>query len=187
MSKTKSSGPRSLSGKEIASMNAFKHGLSAQKWISPELERHFEQIIKALTYEYQPQTPTEVLMVERVATTMTKIKRLNTIEDAQYQLAKELIAQKLQGLVSPNNDKILRPVSGDEVRNRENLKLQQEASLPSLEVMNLINRQQNSLSRQLSKELSELITIIGLRKKHPELAKDLPSDESAEENQWDYE
>jgi hypothetical protein len=164
MSSSKSTGPKSQTGKEIASMNAFKHGLTAQKWMSPELGRYFDQVLRALNQEYFPKTPTEILMVERVATTMTKIKRLNSIEDAQHQLAKELVKQRLGGIISPNEMKLLRPVPNDVVGNEEKLLLQQEASMPSLEIMNLINRQQNSLSRQLSKELSELITIIERRK-----------------------
>ena len=103
-------------------------------------------------------------MIERVSVTMTKARRLTDIEDAQYQLAKELVAQKLKGVVPIHRDDILRPVQGDVERNREILKLQQDACMPNVETMNLINRQQNALSRQLSKELSELITVIGMRK-----------------------
>jgi len=164
MSNTKSTGPKSLAGKEIASINAFKHGLTAQKWISPELGKYFEQVLKALTDEYLPQTPTEILLVERVATTMTKAKRLTNIEDAQFQLARRLVAQDIDGGVAPHRKDMLRLTRENATINQEIIKLHQDASMPSIEVMNIINRQQNSLSRQLSKELSELITIIGLRK-----------------------
>ena len=160
----KSLGPKSQAGKDISSLNAFKHGLSSRHWLDEKQAAYYETILISLTREYQPQTPTEILMIERVSITMTKAKRLTDIEDAQYQLAKELVAQKLKGHIGQHRDDILRPVQGDAERNREILKLQQDASLPSVEVMNLINRQQNAFSRQLSKELSELITVIELRK-----------------------
>jgi hypothetical protein len=64
MSQIPSSGPRSQAGKEISSINAFKHGLTSQKWISPELGKYFQKIIERLTDEYLPQTPTEILMLE---------------------------------------------------------------------------------------------------------------------------
>jgi len=163
MSKTKSSGPRSLTGKEIASMNAFKHGLSAQKWISPELDDYFHQILKGLSNEYLPQTPTEILLVERVANTITKIRRLNIIEDAQYQLAKEKVIehQQFTSFVSPS---MRRLTDGEAPRDADLRKLEQVASMPNAEVMSIINRQQNSLSRQVSKEISELISLIERRK-----------------------
>ena len=165
MSNTKSTGPKSLAGKEIASINAFKHGLTAQKWISPELGKYFEQVLKALTHEYLPQTPTEILLVERVATTMTKAKRLTNIEDAQFQLARRLVAQDLAGGIAPHRKDMLRLTREDATINQEIIKLHQDASMPRIEVMNIINRQQNSLSRQLSKELSELITLTRMRQK----------------------
>ena len=163
MSKTKSSGPKSMTGKEISSINAFKHGLSAQKWISLELGKYFEQILKALTHEYLPQTPTEILLVERIATTMTKAKRLTNIEDAQYELAKELVAQKLGEPGAHFAQDVLKP-SRDNSRNQAIIELQQDASMPRAEIMNLINRQQNALSRQLSKEFLELISVVERRK-----------------------
>jgi len=183
----KSTGPKSVAGKEIASLNAFKHGLSSRKWLDEKQAAYFERIVLSLTGEYQPRTPTEILMIERVAVTMTKSKRLTDIEDAQYQLAKELVAQKLDGFIPSQNQTILRPTPDDAARNSEILKLQQDASIPRIEVMNVINRQQNALSRQLSKELSELITVINLRKNQKPAINQKTEVDSTEEPDWDFE
>ena len=186
MSKNQSTGPRSLAGKEIASLNAFKHGLTSQKWISPELSQYFQKIVERLTAEYLPQTPTEILMVERVAITMTKSKRLTNIEDAQFQLARKLVVQDLTGGIAPHRKNMLRLTRENATINQEIIKLHEDASMPSIEVMNLINRQQNSLSRQLSKELSEMITVINLRKsRKPDNDQTQLEDESGSE--WDFE
>lgn len=184
MTKLKTPGPKSEAGKAITSINAFKHGLTSQKWLDAKHEDYFKKILGSLTDEYLPQTPTEILMVERVAVTMTKARRLNGIEDAQYQLAKELVAQRLKGGIPMHVHDILRPIAGDSAQNQANLTLQQDASMPSLEVMNIINRQQNSLSRQLSKELSELITVINLRKNRQAASNKI---EEVEESEWDFE
>jgi hypothetical protein len=183
----KSSGSKSQAGIKVSSLNAFKHGLTSRQWLDEKQAVYFETILASLTQEYRPQTPTEVLMIERVAATMTKTKRLSDIEDAQYQLAKELVAQALNGLVPLHRSDILRPVQGDAGRNREILKIQQDASLPSIEVMNLINRQQNALSRQLSKELSELITVVNLRKTKVINPAPPNSIEGSNESEWDFE
>jgi len=186
MTKLKTPGPKSEAGKAIASINAFKHGLTSQKWLDGEHEDYFKTILGSLTDEYLPQTPTEILMVERVAVTMTKARRLNSIEDAQYQLAKELMAQRLKGGIPMHVHDVLRPTLGDLAQNQAILKLQQDASMPTLEVMNIINRQQNSLSRQLSKELSELITIINLRKNQKAQISQKAEIEGSKESEWDY-
>jgi len=186
MSKAKPPGPRSIAGKEISSINAFKHGLTAQKWTSPELGEYFEKVLRSITKEYLPQTPTEILLVERVATTITKIRRLNNIEDAQYQLARQLIAQKLQDPGAHYDPTLLKNTQSNSARNLEIVELHQAASMPSLNIMNLVNRQQNSLSRQLSKELSELITVVGLRK--TDAIKDRDAQiEGPDESDWDFE
>jgi len=183
----KSTGPKSAAGKEISSLNAFKHGLTSRHWLDGKQADYFEMILVGLNKEYQPQTPTEVLMIERVAVTMTKAKRLSDIEDAQYQLAKELVAQRLKNGIPTHVHDMLRPIQGDSVYNQAILKLQQEACMPNIETMNIINRQQNALSRQLSKELSELITIINLRKIQKEHPKEAPEISGIEESDWDFE
>lgn len=187
MTKLKTPGPKSEAGKAIASINAFKHGLTSQKWLDGEHEDYFKKILGSLTDEYLPQTPTEILMVERVAVTMTKARRLNSIEDAQYQLAKELVAQRLKGGIPMHEHNFLRPDANNTKWNEAVLNLHQNASMPSLEVMNIINRQQNSLSRQLPKELSELITIINLRKNQKTQGNQKPEIEGPKEAEWDYE
>jgi len=183
----KSTGPKSAAGKEISSLNAFKHGLTSRNWLDEKQADYFEMILVGLNKEYQPQTPTEVLMIERVAVTMTKAKRLSDIEDAQYQLAKELVAQRFKNGIPMHVHDMLRPIQGDSAHNQAILKLQQEACMPNIETMNIINRQQNALSRQLSKELSELITIISLRKTQKVHSKEMPEIGGPEEADWDFE
>lgn len=187
MSNNQSTGPKSAAGKEVSSMNATKHGLSAQKWLTPELSQYYKGVLGSLMDEYLPQTPTEVLMIERVATTITKAKRLNDLENAQYELARELVMEEYNKPSIMRRSGILKLGTDNIEKNQELIRLQLGASMPSLEVMNIINRQQNSLSRQLSKELSELITVINLNKNIKVVTTRAERVERPDVSEWDFE
>ena len=88
---TKSTGPISNKGKKIASQNAIKHGLtSVDPSTLPQSEQtEFQLTLQALQNEYQPQTATEMIMVERVAMLFQKMKRLQRIENTLFEVAKK--------------------------------------------------------------------------------------------------
>lgn len=79
----------------MVSGNALKHSLRAQKWLNPEKKRDYETLAHDLTAEYQPATLTEWLKVERIATGMTKLRRLQRVEDAMYAKARWKIANPI--------------------------------------------------------------------------------------------
>ncbi|MBV9500409.1 MAG: hypothetical protein JO138_13640 [Acidobacteriaceae bacterium] len=63
-----SCGPRSAQGKETVSFNAFRHGLTGRFKIMPyESERDYEELLDGLNQEHRPSTPTENLLVDRMA------------------------------------------------------------------------------------------------------------------------
>ena len=88
---SKSTGPISNKGKKIASQNAIKHGLTSVDPSSlPKSEQtEFQLALQALQDEYQPQTATEMIMVERVAMLFQKMKRLQRIENTLFEVAKK--------------------------------------------------------------------------------------------------
>ncbi len=63
-----STGPQTEAGKTTSSQNNFRHGLSGaftiQKWENAD---HYDQLLEGLRNEHQPATPTEALLVERMA------------------------------------------------------------------------------------------------------------------------
>lgn len=87
---SKSTGPISSKGKKIASQNAMKHGLtSVDPSTLPQSEQQeFQLALEALQNEYEPQTATEMIMVERVAMLFQKMKRLQRIENTLFEVAK---------------------------------------------------------------------------------------------------
>ena len=65
----KSSGPTSEAGRQTSSQNNFRHGLTGHlfvilDWEEPEA---YEELQNDLTQEYQPQTATERILVQKMA------------------------------------------------------------------------------------------------------------------------
>ena len=87
--KSNSTGPRTSPRKKVASMNATKHGLTAKNWLDEKEQELYQSLLHSLTEEYKPQTPTENLLVERLATITTRLNRFQSVEDALFALARE--------------------------------------------------------------------------------------------------
>jgi hypothetical protein len=63
-----STGPRTEEGKAVSSKNNFRHGLSGQFILqSWEEGDHYDDLLDGLREEHQPATPTEALLVEKMA------------------------------------------------------------------------------------------------------------------------
>lgn len=135
-------GPTSPKGKQKVSGNALKHGLRAQKWLNPDEKRDFEALARDLTAEYQPATATEWLMVERIAIGMTKLRRLQRVEDAMYAKAR----WEISNLIVPHSRGL-------------DLQLAIESTMPPIKILDTLARYQTSLDRQVSKAIGELILL----------------------------
>jgi len=76
-----STGPRTESGKQRSSLNALRHGLTAQTAVLPNedpetYQRHIQQFLD----EYQPATATETQLVHEIANTAWRINRIPFLE-----------------------------------------------------------------------------------------------------------
>jgi hypothetical protein len=76
-----STGPRTESGKQRSSLNALRHGLTAQSAVLPSedpaaYENHRRQFVD----EYQPATPTESQLVGELADTSWRLNRIPLLE-----------------------------------------------------------------------------------------------------------
>lgn len=157
-------GPKSEAGKQIASKNALKDGLTARRFLSEEEAEEFKNTMMDLIEEYKPQTKTEFIQIERIATSTTRLRRIVSIEDAKYQLAKidrpkfiiphRALMNGITGLPKEDNDTIAEAAT-----------LEIEASMPNHQTLEMIHRMQTSISRQLSREIGELMAMIDRREK----------------------
>jgi len=76
-----STGPRTETGKQRSSLNALHHGLTARTAVLPSqdaaaFERHTQQFLD----EYRPATPTETHLVNELANTAWRLKRIPLLE-----------------------------------------------------------------------------------------------------------
>jgi hypothetical protein len=88
----KSTGPRTINGKEASRRNALRHGLTAETLIEPledpESYREFEAAIVA---EYLPQSPVEKELVHRLASLFWRLRRATSIETGLLCMQSEIL------------------------------------------------------------------------------------------------
>src|SRR5229473_916418 len=86
----KSTGPRTINGKQASRRNALRHGWTAETLIEPledpESYRAFEAAIVA---KYLPQSPVEKELVHRLASLFWRLRRATSIETGLLRLQSE--------------------------------------------------------------------------------------------------
>jgi hypothetical protein len=76
-------GPKSAAGKQVARMNALKHGLQAAHVVIPgEDPEEFEALLRGLEEDYLPVGFRESLLVERIAECTWRLQRARLMETA---------------------------------------------------------------------------------------------------------
>jgi hypothetical protein len=92
----KSKGAVTERGKAIASRNAIKHGIMSSRppLLATEDLETFQGMMQGLMDEYQPQMPTEHLLVQQVAMAWLRLHRLWGVEAAQANKALLLAQSK---------------------------------------------------------------------------------------------
>ena len=79
----KSTGPRTPEGKARSSMNAVKHGLTAQAAVLPgEDPAELESLARLFTAQLKPMGPLQRLLVERIISLTWKLRRVSRAEVA---------------------------------------------------------------------------------------------------------
>jgi hypothetical protein len=76
-----STGPRTEPGKQRSSLNALRHGLTAQTAVLPNEDAEAYQLhIQQFLDEYKPATPTETQLVHEIANTAWRLNRIPFLE-----------------------------------------------------------------------------------------------------------
>ena len=79
---THSTGPKTETGKQISSMNAFRHGLSGNHLLlQPHEHEAYTRLTSALTREYAPATESESQFVQKIIDCHTRLNRIAAIEN----------------------------------------------------------------------------------------------------------
>ena len=141
-------GPTTSVGKATSSRNAIKTGLHASGWIDQNEELEYQSLFRNLCAEYNAKTTTLLLQIERMASTMVKMRRLQKIESALFQRARGLAAiraeerQSIPSLASPDPEQAFL--------------VAQLSAMPDMDRLASLQRYQTSLDRQLSKVIGEI-------------------------------
>jgi hypothetical protein len=76
-----STGPKTEAGKQRSSLNALRHGLTAQRIVMPEEDQDaYQNHVESFTSEYHPQGPTETHLVQSLADTSWRLNRAAALE-----------------------------------------------------------------------------------------------------------
>jgi hypothetical protein len=141
-----STGPRTEAGKQRSSQNALRHGLTARTAVlASEDPATYEQHCRQFQNEYQPATQTETQLVQELADTSWRLKRIPILEAA-------LFAQDC----SPAREQGDAPSPQFEVPSPQSL-------VPQLAALGLHG---SRLSRQFQKTLDQLRDIQFERRQH---------------------
>src|SRR6476469_3938047 len=91
----KSTGPRTVRGKRRSSRNAITIGLFTRHVVlGRESRRTFDAILDALIDEHRPQTLTELHLVERIAESMWRLRRLQRSEKYAHEACRDEIERR---------------------------------------------------------------------------------------------
>ena len=141
-------GPTSPKGKATSSRNAIKTGLHASGWIDQNEELEYQSLFHSLCSEYNAKTTTLLLQIERMASTMVKMRRLQKIETALFQKARGLAAIRAE-----ERQSIPALASSDP---EQAFLVAQLSAMPDMDRLATLQRYQTSLDRQLSKVIGEI-------------------------------
>ena len=138
----KSTGPRTPEGKAVVSLNSLTHGLRSSRVVLPgDDEAEFQQLCADLHAEWQPQTPTETHLLQRMTVALWKLDRLEHLEWACY-LECSLQYTTEDGFAIDSNNEIVSNILPEEFRVRD--------------MIDRVSHHQARLERSYDKALSQL-------------------------------
>lgn len=83
----KSTGPKTEEGKAVSRLNSLRHGLLAQDVVLPgENESAFDALYEQLREEFSPQGELEFCLVERIATSCWRLRRIGKVEVGIFEM-----------------------------------------------------------------------------------------------------
>lgn len=156
----KSTGAKTEEGKEIAKLNALKHGLlSKEVLLYGENAQTLEQLGKDLRKQLQPVGQLELILVDRITSSVWRLKRALTVESA---------AMTYQNLTSKSRRSFdfdefdfsleIKPAEGKEIQ-----KARQLIRMIANDDMEKITRYEKAIEKQFYKAIHELVRLQAMR------------------------
>ena len=154
----KSTGPKTIEGKQMSSQNAVRHGLRTQEIIidSPHLKESredYDSLLASLIEELKPQTAFQEFLVQRIANCLWRSRRAIRAESAQIAFQLDSVDRDLDRNARLDqwlNRRVPRDVTPEDEARARSIMIGRN-SIPSPNAAFNILRYEMRLDRQLSR------------------------------------
>ena len=99
----KTSGPKTDEGKVISSRNSTTHGLTARRWINTDEQSLFDETVKNLIVDFDPQTSIEKMLITKMAECSVRLMRIQNRENYMFDLASSEAGHPEESIKSLDN------------------------------------------------------------------------------------
>jgi len=82
-----SNGPKTDKGKAISSRNSVTHGLTAKRWLDVNEQSLYDETVKNLIVDFEPQSSIEKILISKLAECTVRLMRTHKVENAMFDLA----------------------------------------------------------------------------------------------------
>ena len=82
-----SNGPKTDEGKAISSRNSITHGLTARHWLNVNEQSLYDETVKNLIVDFDPQTSIEKMLITKMAECSVRLMRIQNRENYMFDLA----------------------------------------------------------------------------------------------------
>jgi len=84
--KKNSNGPKTDEGKAISSRNSTTHGLTARRWLNVNEQSLYDETVKNLIVDFDPQSSIEKILISKMAECTVRLMRTQKVENAMFDL-----------------------------------------------------------------------------------------------------
>ena len=104
-----SNGPKTDEGKAISSRNSITHGLTARHWLNVDEQSLYDETVKNLIVDFDPQTSIEKMLITKMAECSVRLMRIQNRENAMFDLASNEAENVIEAIKSLSNGHKLDP------------------------------------------------------------------------------
>ena len=104
-----SNGPKTDEGKAISSRNSVTHGLTARHWLDTNEQSSFDETVKNLIVDFDPQSSIEKMLITKMAECSVRLMRIQNRENAMFDLASNEAENVIGAIRSLSNGHKLDP------------------------------------------------------------------------------
>jgi len=135
-----SNGPKTDEGKAISSRNSVTHGLTARHWLDANEQSLYDETVKNLIVDFDPQTSIEKMLITKMAECSVRLMRIQNRENYMFDLASSEAGHPEESIKSLDNssEKLIQAVRD---AYSENWHLDPGTFVKKMTIINEIDRQ----------------------------------------------